>query len=252
MKKSVLVLAGIDPSGGAGLAADIRVLDRIGVHPVPVPISITIQSVTGLKDVFPFHMETAGEMVREGTRNLDIGAVKIGLVPGPGYAKEVRAVVPEGIPVVLDPVLAPTRGREIYPRKGMAYALVAAFADTDVVFTPNEDEFFLMAGTRKEDGVENGASALAGRGIGNLVVTGVEEKGAFWDMVIRDGTIEKKYEREDDLLGEVHGTGCAFSSALAGYIALGIPLDEAAGKAGDLVARLRRASWKPGEGMRMF
>src|SRR5436190_24215708 len=107
----VLVCSGLDPSGGAGLIADVRVIQKLGARPVGVVTALTVQNTTGLVEAKPCDPELFGHQLVFLMTDVEVRAVKIGML---GSAETARAIANAlhltHAPVVWDPILAPTRG----------------------------------------------------------------------------------------------------------------------------------------------
>jgi hydroxymethylpyrimidine kinase/phosphomethylpyrimidine kinase len=242
MKMAVLIIAGLDTGGGAGLKADIETVSALGEHPLPVVSTITYQNPNEVKGAFPVPAEVIREQVRAVREVFDVKAVKIGLLHG--GAIDVVVEETEGMRRVLDPVVASSSG-----------FLFLSPEDVDVlkkklvpgsVVTPNVPEAEVLTGV-EINSVENmrkaakilveelGAEAAVVKG-GHLNLTDV----LYWN----GETFEFPGERAE---GFTHGTGCAFSSALAAFIAKGLRLPEAVERAKRFVEGAVRFSSREGK-----
>jgi hydroxymethylpyrimidine/phosphomethylpyrimidine kinase len=214
MRPCVLVFSGLDPSGGAGIQADIEAIAAQGAHALPIVTALTVQDHERVHEVAPVD---AGLLVRQATLLLDtmsIRAVKLG-IPGSlanaeaiaGIALLLRARQP-ALPVVLDPVLASGHGDPL--ARGDALAALAPLLAMATVLTPNLPE----------------AAALGPVSCPHVLVTGGHGDG---DEVVnrwrsRDGVREWRWPR---LPGEFHGSGCTLAATLAARLALGDPMAQA-------------------------
>ena len=242
----VLLLAGLDPSGGAGLALDLAVLRSLGIRGLPVPTSLTVQNLRRFREARAVEADLLERMVRAVLEEGPPRAVKVGLLAGPGQAVFLAGllgeVLPEGIPLVVDPILRASlaSGEEGEREAALARTLGEAFLPLGPILTPNRPELSALAGEEEEGAartlLERGARAVVLKG-------GHREEGAYAaDRLYLPGGRVREFRRERDSLGEVHGTGCAFSSALAGLLAAGWDLEAAVEQAGERTAGLRRTS----------
>jgi hydroxymethylpyrimidine/phosphomethylpyrimidine kinase len=245
-----LTVAGYDPSSGAGITADLQVFSAHGIFGVSAVTALTVQSTVGVAGVQP----VAGEWLRRTLEHLweDLPAagVKIGML---GSAEAVGVVAEffrkpraggGGFPVVLDPVLRSSSGRELLPADGVERMREELLPQVDVI-TPNWAELGMLAG-KKVRGVEEAREAMEILGTRypglKVVATGGDAAGEPVDVLreARGEVVEFRGERVET--NSTHGTGCAFSSALLARLVRGETLREAVGGAKSYVAEaLRRA-----------
>jgi hydroxymethylpyrimidine/phosphomethylpyrimidine kinase len=226
----VLAVAGSDPSGGAGLQADVRTCTGLGVYAAAVPTCITVQNTTGVRRVEPLDAGLVAEQIDAVLGDLEPRAIKLGLLP---TARIVAAVAESlsshaSIPVVLDPVLVATSGDALASADALA-ALVALLPRAALV-TPNLAEAARLSGraVASEADMITAARAIRLLGAGAVLVKGGHLAGEAVDLLLApDG--EPTWLRAPRIDGPpVHGTGCALSAAIAARVALGDPLAEAA------------------------
>jgi hydroxymethylpyrimidine/phosphomethylpyrimidine kinase len=221
-RPTVLVFAGADPSGGAGIAADILAIAAMGAHALPVITALTVQDNDRVFEVMP----VAGEVVRRQALALidkiAIHAVKIGIPGSQANAEAIADLVKElrlrqpGLPVVLDPVLASGAGD--FLTRADALAPLLALATLTVPNLPEARALSLFDRIGK-----TGA-------IGDVLVTGGHADGA---MVVNrwlgaDGERAWHWPR---LPGEFHGSGCTLAAAIAARLACGDGMEQALGTA---------------------
>lgn len=236
----VLVASGLDPSGGAGLAADLRALHRTGVHARPVATCIAVQDSRGVKAIEPIAPDIIRSCVEAAVAD-GIDAIKVGLVPDEPVARALDAALPRGLPFVLDPVLRATSGDAL--ASGHHALLLAPRA---TLLTPNAAE--ARALTRENDLVR-AAEALRKAGAANVLVKGGDEPSAqrVVDILLdeRGQTFSLDAPRED--VGIVRGTGCTLASLSAAHLAQGYELSDAVRAAiEETRASLRAAFPQPG------
>jgi hydroxymethylpyrimidine/phosphomethylpyrimidine kinase len=223
-RPTVLVFAGADPSGGAGIAADILAIAAQGAHALPVITALTVQDNDRVYEVLP----VAGEVVRRQALALidkiSIHAVKIGIPGSRGNAEMIAMLVKDlcerqpGLPVVLDPVLASGAGDAL------------ACEDACHVLAPLIPLASLIVPNLPEAQALGGAADLFARSGGDVLVTGGHADGAV--VVNRwfgaDGERTWRWPR---LPGEFHGSGCTLASAIAARLACGDSMERALGTA---------------------
>ncbi|WP_297065626.1 bifunctional hydroxymethylpyrimidine kinase/phosphomethylpyrimidine kinase [Thermococcus sp.] len=217
---AVLIIAGLDTGGGAGLNADIETVSALGEHPLPVLTTVTYQNPSEVKGYHTLPPEVVREQIRAVKGHLEIRAVKIGMV-GSGEIAEAVTQETEGLTRVLDPVMESSTGAKLVDSVESVKALIPGS-----IVTPNVPEAEALSGLKissvddmkkasKTIAKELGAEAVIVKG-GHLSYTDVLYwKGKFYEF---------PGERVE---GFTHGTGCAFSSALATFLAKGLELPEA-------------------------
>lgn len=247
----VLVVAGLDPSGGAGLIADVRVCAAHGVRPVAVATALTEQTTDALHAVNPVAAEIVGAQLRALVADVEVAAVKLGMLGSGAIAERVgRTLAAVPAPVVWDPVGRATRGVGVFTDdelRAVARQLGAAIT----VMTPNAAEAAALAGATI--GTLDEAVA-AGRAIATRYGTvAVLVKGGHWgvdaiDVLATVGACWTFAGPRLPIAVPVHGTGCALSTALACELARGTSLLEAVPRAKAFVAARIAAPVLPGHG----
>jgi hydroxymethylpyrimidine kinase/phosphomethylpyrimidine kinase len=251
---NLLVIAGLDPSGGAGLIADARVAELHGLRPVGVVTGLTEQDTHGVRNANAVSAEIVSSQLRALLSDMVVAAVKIGMLGSEPIARAVAdALALTDAPVVWDPVLLPTRGR-VALYDGSPARAVQLLMPHVTVATPNAAEAAALTGGVEVvdvDGMVRAAKALRAGGMEAVLVTGGDLAGDdAVDVLAWSGGIERLAGARVDAGGPVHGTGCALSTALACGLARGVGLVEAAREAKDFVAGLLRDPVAPGRGMK--
>jgi len=251
----VLICAGLDPSGGAGLIADVRVVSALGCRPVGVVTALTVQNTTAVVDTEAMNAERVREQLEFLLSDVEVRAVKIGMIGSSAVAQSVgRALALTAAPVVWDPIVHPSRGDVRFVDSLFGHA-VAALAPHVTVLTPNAGELAFMTGTpiASVDEARVVGQALAERMRTAVLVkgghlAGGESQTESVDLLCQPGgVVELRGPRTAG--GEhVHGTGCALSSALAAHLARGFALVDACRAAKDFVAARIAAPVRPGRG----
>ena len=227
----VLVVAGTDSSGGAGLVRDVRTLAGLGVPVCAAVTAVTAQSDGGVGAVEAMPARLVESQIDAAFAGGRVAAVKIGMLAGAGVAEAVadRLELHPGVPIVLDPVLRATSGGRLTDAAGLA-VLRRRLLPLALLATPNRDELAALAGAAPA-GSEAEAMAQAARllaaGARNVLVKGGHAVGARGtDILCRQDGTRLRFEGSERP-GSVRGTGCALSSAIAGHLARGADLPAA-------------------------
>lgn len=239
---SVLVIAGMDSSGGAGLLRDVAVLRELGVGSKVAVTAVTSQSNARVSAIHHVPPAVVGEQIRAALEGDDVRIVKIGML---GTAATVNAVVHglrnfDGF-IVCDPVLASSSGAELLDTAGRS-ALIGCLLPLVGLLTPNVPEAAALLGKSNasdEDQLTRQAAALCELGPSVLLKGGHIAGSACDDLLLeREGA--PTWFRAERLPGSMRGTGCALASAVAAHLIHGKPLREACRLAKDFV----RMGWR--------
>lgn len=215
MTTRLLLVGGIDPTGAAGLLADLRAAAAVGAGADSVPTAETHQDNRGVWAVRSVGSECVGEAVRRSVSGVD--AVKTGLLPDAETVRAVARSLPEHLPLVVDPVLAASSGGTFLDDEGIQ-ALTRMLLPLATLVVPNRQEAARLTGI-KEDPIRAG-EALVRMGARAVVVTGGDGPGA----TARDWFVDAGGAEALDLPrmpGGARGTGCAFATVAAAGLADG-------------------------------
>ncbi len=247
---NVLICSALDPSGGAGFLADASVVRALGGRPVGVLTALTVQDTRGMRSCHELDRDVVGAQLGTLLTDVEVRGVKLGILGSAAVVRELGEHLSlTAAPVVWDPVMAPTQGEVTFGGDLFQLAL-AELGPHLTLITPNSQELGLLAGTA----VANLAEAVEGAKVfARIAKVAVLVKGGHLgtdqavDVLCHEGGIE--YFTGPRLqTADVHGTGCALSSAIATHLALGMPLVEACRSAKQFVAdRIARAV-TPGRG----
>lgn len=246
----MLVCSGLDPTGRAGLAADLRTLAALGVHGAPVATCLTDQSSTGLRAVVSVDAGLVAAQIATVLSDLPVAALKLGLVASADVARalgQALAECPE-LPAVVDPVLATSGGHSLIDDAARA-ALIAELSPRAHVLTPNLDEADALLS--RERGFARARPREAARALLDLGARAVLLKGGHAGAAtVVDLWLDASGERELALprvaTRNERGTGCTLASALAAFLARGLPGPAAAWEA----KRFVHAALERGRGQR--
>ncbi|MEW6038180.1 MAG: hydroxymethylpyrimidine/phosphomethylpyrimidine kinase [Pseudomonadota bacterium] len=245
----VLSLSGHDPTGGAGIQADIEAIGATGCRASTVITALTVQDTSNVYAVQPQSPAAFLAQGRALIRDLPVAAVKIGLLGSAGIARGVAALLDElgrRVPVVLDPVLAAGGGTDLASEE-LIEAVRTELLPRAVLVTPNVPEAARLGGGATEtEHVER----LRRLGCPNVLVTGTH---APTDDVLNrlyspQGRRDYRWPR---LPHSYHGSGCTLAACVAGHLALGYAMESAVERAQRLTWQSLRAGWNPGGGQHL-
>ncbi|MFL5264924.1 MAG: hydroxymethylpyrimidine/phosphomethylpyrimidine kinase [Anaeromyxobacteraceae bacterium] len=244
----VLVAAGLDPTGGAGLVADVEALVAVGARAMAVATALTLQGPRGAAgwEVVPprFLARQVEELLRG--RGERPRALKTGMLGGASTAAHLARLFSRrglaGLPLVVDPVLAASSGLSLLGhghRRSPAVVLAPLLARATLV-TPNLPELALLAGAPGGKGAElrgddDAVEAARRLPCEAVLVKGGHREGAPVDLLVRGKSVVRFTGRRRP--GTARGTGCRLASAIAGLLAAGAPLEEAVRGAKRVVER---------------
>jgi hydroxymethylpyrimidine/phosphomethylpyrimidine kinase len=239
MIPNILSIAGSDPSGGAGIQADLKAISANGGYGMAAITALTAQNTRGVRAVTLVEPDSVAAQVAAIREDIRIDAVKIGML-GSAAIVEAVADVLGGLPapVVLDPVMVAKGGDRLLAPEAVA-ALRDRLLPMATVITPNLPEAADLLGvaaakTRTE--MEAQAQALLSLGRGAVLLKGGHLDGGESPDLLRDATGAQWIEGARHVTRNTHGTGCTLSSALATRIGRGLPLSEAVAGAKSYIA----------------
>ncbi len=228
----VLTIAGFDPSCGAGITADIKTMAAHGCYGIACITALTVQSTAGVRRVEPVNTELVRETLAELAGDMEIAAVRIGMLGSGKVARAVADFLAESrLPnVVLDPILRSSYGPSLLDESGTE-ALVERLLPLATVVTPNVDEAAALTGLAVADPeqMRSAAAKLHEMGAAAVVVTGghLEKAIDLLSFRSRRGIQQETFKSARLPSKATHGTGCAFASAIACHLAHGRGLPEA-------------------------
>ncbi|MGM0983190.1 MAG: bifunctional hydroxymethylpyrimidine kinase/phosphomethylpyrimidine kinase [Pseudomonadota bacterium] len=246
---TVLVLAGHDPTGGAGLVADSEAVAACGGWALTVPTALTVQNCRDVSMVRPVPADDLVAMVAA-LDEFEIAAIKIGLIPDGVLLDAVVGILRRrpGVPVVMDPVLRAGGGSDLSTAE-LIDAMRRDLLPLVDILTPNRQELARLAGAEFGDDTER-AVRLMSLGCQSLLVTGTDHpaKRVPADRVEHtlhapDASRQWTWPR---LAGSFHGSGCTLASALAARLAAGESLVTACEQAQTFTWQALARGWQPG------
>lgn len=250
---AVMTLAGSDPSGGAGIQADILTLASLGCHPLSVITALTVQDSANVHDIMVIDADWVNDQARLLLEDMPVSAFKVGLigsVENVAVIAQLAADYPD-IPLILDPVLA-SGGGDDFADEDLISAIRDMLLPQVTIITPNSIEAQRLASNDpdEEDNLtmDQCAQRLLALGAGHVLITGTHEntREVINTLYAPDGTARAQHW--DRLSGSYHGSGCTLASALAGLIACGTPLMQAVDEAQEYTYETLLHAYRPGMG----
>ncbi len=231
----ILTIAGSDCSGGAGIQADIKTITILGGYAMTAITALTAQNTLGVTRVDPVDPEMVAAQIAACVGDIGVDAIKIGMLGSAEIAHAVAvAIEHSGVPVVFDPVMIATSGAALAdPATIAAFERLMALA---TLTTPNLAELAALGGD----------AGMAVRSIAYLAKGGDADGATVIDRLVRADATTLSFEGSRIATRHTHGTGCTLSSAIATYLGMGLPLEEAIDRARGFVRSALRAA--PGFG----
>ncbi len=249
----VLTFAGTDPTGGAGLQADVLTIASLGCHPLSVVTAVTVQDSLGVEDFLPLDADWVADQARRVLEDMPVAALKVGMLGSPEVALAVAEVVSDypDLPLILDPVLASGRGDEL-ATEDLISVLRQVLLPQTTVLTPNSLEARRLA---MDEGLDEEAQDLAvcaqrllDLGCEYVLITGAHEQTPQVTNTLYGETGAIQSLTWERLPGGYHGSGCTLASALAAMLAMGLALPEAAREAQEFTYQSLRHGFRAGMG----
>jgi len=232
----ILIIAGSDSGGGAGIQADIKTVAMLGGHPMTAVTAVTAQNTLGVDGIHPIPAEMILAQIDSVIADIGVDAIKIGMIGSAFAARQVAVRLQElkssqpGIPIVFDPVMVATNGGVLADD-----ATIAAFGrllDVATIATPNLPELKRL--TSEEDPVAAALHIVGQHGCAVLIKGGHEEGDALADALIEEDNMTSWQGQRIDTTS-THGTGCTLASAIALFLAEGSSLADAVARACEFV-----------------
>jgi hydroxymethylpyrimidine/phosphomethylpyrimidine kinase len=232
---TALTIAGLDPSGGAGIAADLKTFSALGVYGAAVVTALTAQNTKGVSGIHDVPPDFIAAQIDAVFTDLAVDAVKIGMLGGPAAIEVVAAALDRYQPraVVLDPVMVASSGQALL--RGEALGRLRDLVTRVRVLTPNLPEAAALLGSdlaRDEAEMRAQAQKLLAFGPAAVLIKGGHGTGAeSVDILLDAGGETLRLAAPRITTKNTHGTGCTLSSAVAAGLAKGLPLPAAAREA---------------------
>ena len=248
----VLAFAASDPTGGAGLQADLLTLASLGCHPLSVLTGLTAQDTLGVESLLAIEPDWVASQARRVLADIPVAAFKLGVLGSARNAQVIATILTEypRPPVVLDPVLASGRGDALADTESIQ-VMRSALLPRTMVLTPNSIEARRLAGAPPDADLAGCARELTRLGCRYVLVTGTHEPGAQVVNTLYDARGEVRTDRWRRLPASYHGSGCTLASALAALLAKGLDVEPAVRQAQDYTWQALAAGFRPGNGQHL-
>jgi hydroxymethylpyrimidine/phosphomethylpyrimidine kinase len=252
----VLAFAGSDPTGGAGIQADLLTLSSMGCHALSVVTAITVQDTAGVEDVQPVDSDWVADQARLVLEDMPVAAFKIGLIGSIENVAAIAEVVSDypDVPLILDPVLASGRGDEL-ATEDMVAAIRELLIPQTTILTPNSREARRLAAEDGEDAeeldLEGCARKILGFGSEFVLITGTHENTPNVINTLYGSQGIVRSDSWERLPGSFHGSGCTLAAAIAATLANGLEIPEAVREAQEYTWQSLNASFRPGMGQQI-
>jgi hydroxymethylpyrimidine/phosphomethylpyrimidine kinase len=245
----VLTFAGSDPTGGAGLQADVLTAAGMGCHPLSVVTALTVQDTHGVASLHPVDTARVRMQAERLLEDVAVGAIKLGVLGSTANVEAIAAILADhaDIPVVLDPVLASGRGDELASDE-MVAAIRELLVPQATVVTPNSLEARRLG---RESTLTAAARRLIECGAEYVLVTGTHEPGSEVVNTLYDSGGVVREDRWPRLAGSYHGSGCTLASAIAAALAKGRSVPDAAREAQEFTWQALAAGFRTGAGQQL-
>lgn len=242
---TALTIAGVDPGGGAGIAADLKTFSALGVHGTCVIASLTAQNTRGVLNSYDIPADFIEEQFNAVVSDIEINCAKTGMLSSPEIVRTVAKLLRDNrFPFVIDPVMAAEAGGELLKDDAVS-VLIEELMPLCTVITPNVAEAERLSGLKITDlkDARKAAKKIHDMGANAVIVTGghLEYTDVFFDG-------EVTYIEGTMVNGGTHGSGCTHSAAITAELAKGTPLLEAAQRAKKFVEQAILASVTIGTG----
>jgi len=228
---TILCLSGFDPSGGAGIQADIESIASMGGHAVPIITALTVQNTQNVSRFQAVDAELFTEQVNKLLEDVSVKAIKIGMIGSRKVLESIAVVLRANptLPVIFDPVLAAGGGEDL-TESGIITAIVDLILPHTTILTPNSLEARLLS---DENDLKRCGEKLMQMGCHSVLLTGTHEDNEHVNNLWFDEGQHIETFSWDRLPHEYHGSGCTLASAIAALIAQGLDSFNAINEAQD-------------------
>ncbi|PZR35992.1 bifunctional hydroxymethylpyrimidine kinase/phosphomethylpyrimidine kinase [Caulobacter segnis] len=249
----VLVIAGSDSGGGAGIQADIKTITALGGYAATAITAVTVQNTLGVTGVHPIPLDIIAAQARAVLDDIGADAIKTGMLGDAAVVETVAAAIDHAgqVPAVVDPVMVAKGGAPLLAEAAIG-AVKALMIPRAALLTPNAPEAAALTGLTVEttDDLRRAGEALLALGAKAVLMKGGHVAGDRVIDVLMTAEGETTFEGERIETRHTHGTGCTLASACAAGLAQGLPLEQAVARAWNYVheAMLRAPGFGGGHG----
>lgn len=225
-----LTIAGSDSGGGAGIQADLKTFQELGVYGMSALTAVTAQNTLGVQAVYPLSPEAVVEQIRSVGSDIGVDAVKTGML----FSSEIILAVAEAIQafgwkkVIVDPVMV-AKGGSVLLQEEAIRALTERLMPLTLAVTPNIPEAEKLTGVAisNDKDKQEAAKRLSGYGAKYVIIKGGHDSGNEAVDLLFDGSNFTELAGRRIVTGRTHGTGCTFSAALTAGLAQGLEIEDA-------------------------
>jgi hydroxymethylpyrimidine/phosphomethylpyrimidine kinase len=246
-----LSIAGSDPSGGAGLQADLKTFHRLGVYGEAVVTLITVQNTRGVTRVEVMAPDLILEQIHAVCSDITPHAAKIGALGNSAVVEAVAAAAQSfAFPLVIDPVMISKHGAALMDEEAQR-ALAACLISRAFLLTPNLEEATVFAGFLVTDieSMRKAGEKLVSLGAKNVLIKGGHLEGDAVDVLFEPEHGFREFSSPRIATQHTHGTGCTYSAAITAELAKGSTLREAIGNAKKFITEAIRTAPGLGSGI---
>ncbi|MEO8936304.1 MAG: hydroxymethylpyrimidine/phosphomethylpyrimidine kinase [Burkholderiaceae bacterium] len=259
----VMTFSAADPTGGAGMQADLLTITSMGCHAATIVTGFTVQDTAGVEEFVAVDADHVDDQARTILEDMPVAAFKIGVIGDVETVAVIAEIVSDypDLPVILDPVLASGRG-DVFADDDTLLAIRELLLPQVTLITPNSYEARRLA--MLEDGADHddsgkpsisldaAAAKLIGWGIEFVLITGTHENTPeVVNILYReegDRTVMIRSDSWKRLPGSYHGSGCTLASAIASLLASGVDLEDAVREGQEYTWQTLNAAFRPGMG----
>ena len=237
---TVLVIAGSDSAGGAGIQADLKSAMANGAHATTVITAVTAQNSLGVQGIWPVDLAGVRAQFRSVMDDIGADVIKVGMLGTLELVREVSSLLipyAASVPIVVDPVCASKHGDSLLADEALD-ALRQQVLPLATLVTPNLPEAAVLLGLQADDQLDQSRAAteLVGLGAAAALVKGGHAAGDEAVDVLFDGQVFRTYGAKRSQTKHTHGTGCTLASAVAARLAAGDGLADAVAKAKEYIS----------------
>ena len=251
--KTALTIGGSDPTGGAGIQADLKTFKSFGVYGLSIPTALTAQNTNGVTGIYDLPSGFFSNQLDTLLKDIKPDALKTGMLS----SSEIIKIIAEKIKqyslknLVIDPVTVSSTGVPLVNDKALEFMKDYLFPLAKVI-TPNIYEASLFTGIniQDEDDMKKAAIKLKGFGSETVIITGGHLERQTIDLLLYEG--EFLSLQREKIEGQYHGTGCVFSSAITACLAFGYDVRETSVKANEFVWKAIKSAFSIGKGMKIL
>ena len=251
--KIALTIGGSDPTGGAGIQADLKTFKSFGVYGLSIPTALTAQNTNGVTGIYDLPSGFFSNQLDTLLKDIKPDALKTGMLS----SSEIIKIIAEKIKqyslknLVIDPVTVSSTGVPLVNDNALEFMKDYLFPLAKVI-TPNIYEASLFTGIniQDEEDMKKAAIKLKGFGSETVIITGGHLERQTIDLLLYEG--EFLSLQREKIEGQYHGTGCVFSSAITACLAFGYDVRETSVKANEFVWKAIKSAFSIGKGMKIL